>query len=128
MFRAHKTIKEIEKNNLLSNGKIKILATGISEPIDMADRKIIQQLKRHDSMKKRMVYILVGFLFLAGCPQANADSASPKAVQRNGKEEFPLQEKGDKKEQRKAYAVEHIYSHDIHIGITRGEEVKYIGT
>ena len=51
-------------------------------------------------MKKRMVYILVGFLFLAGCPQANADSASPKAVQRNGKEEFLLQEKGDKKEQR----------------------------
>ena len=66
----------------------------------MADRKIIQQLKRHDSMKKRMVYILVGFLFLAGCPQANADSASPKAVQRNGKEKCLLQEKGDKKEQR----------------------------
>ena len=76
------------------------MATGISEPIDMADRNIIQQLKRHDSMKKRMVYILVGFLFLAGCPQANADSASPKAVQRNGKEKFLLQEKGDRKEQR----------------------------
>ena len=76
------------------------MATGISEPIDMADRKIIQQLKRHDSMKKRMVYILVGFLFLAGCPQANADSASPKAVQRNGKAKSLLQEQGDKKEQR----------------------------
>ena len=57
-----------------------------------------------------------------GCPQQH---------DRHTQSVFPSvgeQIKGDKKEQGKAYAVEHIYSPDIHIGITRGEEVKYIGT
>ena len=66
----------------------------------MPDINIIEQLKQHNSMTKRMFYILVGLLFFVGCRQTSANLASTKAVQRNGKAKSLLQEKSDTKEQR----------------------------
>ena len=51
-------------------------------------------------MTKKMFYILVGLLFFVGCRQTNANLASTKAVQRNGKAKSLLQDKSDTKEQR----------------------------